>query len=260
MSNFNNQKIKVPSMLVRIYSVWFRHFKVYTRFIVSNGLPPFLDPLIFLMGIGLGLGQFVNQIDGVPYIIFLASAIIIPPAMFTSAYECSFGTFIRLEFDKVYDGMLGASITTKDLLIGEILFGGTKGLFFSFCVLLVISLFGLVTYPMAIFAPLIGFLTGLMFASLSLFVTSFVKTINHFSFYFTAFLTPMYFFSGVIFPLKNLPVNIRWISDIMPLTHPVNLARAFCTNKFSFTLFFDLIYIIIFALFAITRLKKRLVD
>ncbi len=177
-------KVHPPAFLKRIYSVWFRHFRVYTKSLVSNGFPPFVEPLIFLAGIGLGLGQYVGMIDGMSYIMFLASGIIVPPAMFTSSFECTFGTFIRLEFDKVYDGMVSASLTVRDLFIGEILFAGTKGCFFSGAVLVVVACFGLIDSFMAIFTPLIGFLTGLMFAALALYITSFVCNINQFNFFF----------------------------------------------------------------------------
>jgi lipooligosaccharide transport system permease protein len=263
MSDFTGLKINTPNTARRIFSVWFRHFRVYSRYFISNGLPPFLEPLIFLIGIGIGLGQFVKEMDGIPYINFLASAIMIPPAMFTASYECTFGTFIRLEFDKVYDGMLGASINSSDLIIGEILFSGTKGFFFSFAVLVIISAFGLVSYPMALFTPLVGFLTGLMFAGLSLIVTYFVKTINHFNFYFTAFLTPMYFFSGIIFPVSSLPASVRWIGEALPLTHSVRLARAFAVDKFGAGLFLDLAYVVFFIIafsyLSVILMKKRLI-
>ncbi|MFP4364200.1 MAG: ABC transporter permease [Spirochaetia bacterium] len=254
---------KVPILVARVLSVWMRHFQVYKKNIISNGFPPFIEPLIFLAGIGLGLGSYVGSIDNVPYLTFLASGIIIPPSMFTAAFECSFGTFIRLEFDKVYDGMISSSITVEDLFAGEMLFAATKSLFFASAVLLVVTLFGLIPSPVAVFAPLVGFLTGLMFASLSLFITSFVTTINHFNFYFTGLLTPMFFFSGIVFPLSNLPEAIRPAAEIFPLTHSVRLVRAFCLNSFSWNLLFDLgyiaVFILVFGFFAIKRLKKRLI-
>jgi len=253
-----------PSLIKRIYSVWYRHYRVYTKNFISNGLPPFLEPLIFLAAIGLGLGGYItNKIYGVDYIIFLASGILVPSAMTTAAYECSFGTFIRLEFDKVYDGMLSSSITYKDLLVGELFFAGTKGLFFSGCVLIIVLAFGLVSLPGALLAPLGGFLTGLMFGALSLLITYFVKNINHFSFYFTGLLTPMFFFSGIFFPLDNIPVKIRWVAYILPLTHSVNIVRAFCLNRFSISLLYDFIYcigfIIVFGFISIRLMKKRLI-
>lgn len=254
----------LPSFSRRVFSVWYRHYRVYTKHLLSNGLPPFVEPLFFLVGIGLGLGHYVGLIEGVEYVQFLAAGITVPPAMFTAAFECSFGTFIRLEFDKVYDGMLSSSINVRDLLIGEILFAGSKSFFFSAAVLLVVSLFKLVPSPMALFTPIGGFLTGLMFAALSLFITSFVTTINHFNFYFTGLLTPMFFFSGIVFPLKEMPKVMKIAAEFFPLTHAVNIVRAFCFNRFSGRLYWDLLYIlvfiVVFGFLAIKRLEKRLVS
>ena len=252
-----------PSFFQRVYSVWYRHILVYVKNIFSNGIPPFLEPLLFLLGVGLGLGSFVGEINNISYVNFLAAGIIAPPAMFTAAYECTFGTFIRLEFDKVYDGMIAASITVKDLFIGEILFAGTKGLFFSFAVLSVISIFGLIESPMAIFTVFVGFFTAMMFAVLSLLVTSFVNNINHFNFYFTGFITPTFFLSGIVFPLNTLPKFVEMFAQIFPLVHSVNLMRAFCFNKFELSLIGDIIYIIIFIIligfFAIKRLRQKII-
>jgi len=256
--------IRPPNFLKRLYSVWFRHVRVYTKHLFSNGFPPFVEPLFFIAGIGLGLGRYVGMIDGMSYVLFLASGMIVPPAMFTSTFECTFGTFIRLEFDKVYDGMVSASLTVRDLFIGEILFAGTKSFFFSAAVLIVVSCFGLIQSPMAIFTPLIGFLTGLMFASLGLFVTSFVKNINHFNFYFTGLITPMFFFSGIVFPLDSLPLIGQWAAALFPLKHSVDLVRAFCFNRFEPALLLNLLYILVFiAIFgtlAIRRLRNRVIN
>lgn len=154
-----------PSLKTRIVSVWNRHVWVYGKNIFSNGLPPFMEPLVFLAGIGLGLGKYIIKMDGLPYIEFLGSALLVTTAMFTAAFECTYGTFIRLEFDKVYDGMLAAPITVNNLLISEILWAGTKGFFFSFAVLCILVGFGVVHLPRALLAPLAGFVTGVMFGS-----------------------------------------------------------------------------------------------
>jgi lipooligosaccharide transport system permease protein len=256
-------KDSLPSFLKRVYSVWYRHILVYVKNIFSNGIPPFLEPLLFLAGVGIGLGSFVGEINGIPYVTYLAAGIIAPPAMFTAAYECTFGTFIRLEFDKVYDGMIAASITVEDLFIGEILFCGTKGLFFSSAVLAVLSIFGLIDSLTAIFSVLVGFFTGMMFAALSLLVTSFVNNINHFNFYFTGFITPTFFLSGIVFPLNTLPKFAEMLAQVFPLVHSVNLMRAFCFNKYELFLIFDFLYIIAFVLvigfFAIKRLKLKII-
>jgi lipooligosaccharide transport system permease protein len=261
----SNKSRPYPPLSQRLFSVWYRHVRVYTKYLLSNGLPPFLEPLIFLAAIGLGLGKYITEsMEGLRYIEFLGTGLIVTTAMFTSAYECSFGTFIRLEFQKVYDGMLAAPITVNNLIVGEMLWAGTKGLFFSFAVLCVLATFGIVSLPYGLLAPLVGFVTAVMFSALSLFITSFVKTINHFNFYFTGFISPMFFFSGVIFPTSNLPRFIQPVVEIIPLTHSVRLVRAVCTNHYRPALVWDLLYVVIFIVvvgfLATRRLKKRLVS
>lgn len=252
-----------PPFHRRVLSVWFRHVVVYGRNIFSNGLPPFLEPLIFLVGIGLGLGRYIDEMGGVPYLQYLATGLMISTAMFTASFETTFSTFIRLEFDKVYDGILSGPLSVADLFLGEMLWTGTKGLFFSFAVFVIVSVFRILDPLSTIFIPIIGFFAGAMFGAMGLLVTSFVKTINHFNFYLTGIISPMFFFSGVVFPLENLPPWVRPISEALPLTHPVRMARAISFGRPDPILAFDVAYIIVvtaaMGLFAIRRLKKRLI-
>jgi lipooligosaccharide transport system permease protein len=259
--------IRPPRLLARIGSVWYRHFRVYTRNFISNAFPPFLEPLFFLLAIGVGLGTFITRMEGLSYFQFLASGILLPPAMYTAAFECTFGTFIRLEFEKVYDGMIAASITYVDLITGEILFAATKSFFFSVCVLIVVTAASFGTfpvYPLALLAPFCGLATGLMIAPLSLLITSFVKNINHFNFYFTGLLTPMFMFSGIVFPLSSLPGPARLAAEFLPLSHVVRIVRSLCTGRFSNDLLTDVIYIAVFCIIvtflAIRLLKKRFIN
>jgi lipooligosaccharide transport system permease protein len=259
----NEQTISYPPLTTRLFSVWYRHYRVYTRNLISNGLPPFLEPLIFLAGIGLGMGKYIGTMEGVPYLAFLATGLPITAAMFTAAFECSFGAFIRLEFDKVYDGMLAAPITVRNLLAGEILWAGTKGAFFATAVICIVMLFGLVAPLALLVAPAAGFLTGAMFGGLSLLVTSFVNNINHFNFYFTGFLSPMFFFSGVVFPIANLPPFLQPLAEIFPLTHSVRIMRSLTLGNLEWILLADLGFIAVFTAvtgyLGIERLGKRLI-
>lgn len=260
--NSGNIKTK-PPLYQRLFSVWYRHMRVYTKNLVANGLPPFLEPLIFLVAIGLGLGRFITEMKGMPYLPFLATGILVTTAMFTASFECTYGTYLRLEFDKAYDGMISAPITVNNLFTGEILWAGTKGFFFTLSVLCIVSAFGILSIETGALAPFVGFLTGAMFASLSLLITSFVSDINQFNFYFTGFLSPMFFFSGVVFSLDTLPKALQWISEVFPLTHSVRIVRAVCFQNYSRVHLYDLAYIVtvtfLCAFFAIRRLKRRLV-
>ena len=253
-----------PPLRVRLFSVWFRHVRVYSQNLISNGLPPFLEPLLFLVGIGIGLGKYITRMEGVPFIEFLGSGLMVTAAMFTAAFECSFGTYIRLEYDKVYDGMLAAPVTAENLLVGELIWAGTKGFFFTLCVMIVVTAFGILPIGRVFPTPIIGFLTGAMFGSLSFLVTSFVKNLNHFNFYFSGFISPMFFFGGVVFPIEQLPDWLRPVTEILPLTHPVRLTRAFAFSSFELIHLFDLLYMIVFTVaigaLGVYRLKKKLID
>lgn len=255
---------RYPSLASRLGSVWYRHFRTYTKDIVSNGFPPFMEPLIFLAGMGLGMAQYVPGLAGMSYLQFLATGLVMTSAMFTAAFECTYGTYVRLEFDKTYDGMLAAPLTVADVMVGEALWAGTKGAFFSFAVLVIISAFGLVNFGAALLTPIIGFLTGFLFAAIGLLVTSFVSNMNHFNFFFTGLLSPMFMFCGTIFPISNLPPALQVVAEILPLTHPVRLGRVTATaSGWTPSLLLDLGYTIAVAalvlLVAVRRLERRIV-
>lgn len=253
-----------PSLASRLGSVWYRHFRTYTKDIVSNGFPPFMEPLIFLAGMGLGMARYVPDFVGMSYLQFLATGLVMTSAMFTASFECTFGTFIRLEFDKIYDGMLAAPLSVTDVIVGEALWAGTKGAFFSFAVLVIISSFGIVSFFTALLTPIVGFLTGFLFAAIALLVTSFVKNINHFNFFFTGLLSPMFMFCGTLFPISNLPKPLQIVAEILPLTHPVRIGRvAVMATGWESSLLLDLLYIVgvagIILFLAVKRLEKRMV-
>jgi lipooligosaccharide transport system permease protein len=259
-----SSSITHPPLRQRLYSVWFRHVRVYSRHLFSNALPPFLEPLLFLAGIGLGLGKYIVSMEGVPYIEYLATGLLMTAAMFTAAFECSFGTFIRLEYDKVYDGMLGAPVTAENILVGEMLWAGTKGFFFTLAVLVIVTAFGILPVGRTLPTPIVGFFTGTMFAAISFLITSVVTNINHFNFYFSGFISPMFFFSGVIFPIHRLPSFLRPIAEVLPLTHSVRLTRGLSLDGLSLIHLWDIGYILLVTLgvgaYAVYRLKKKLVD
>ncbi len=260
-----NKDISMPSRLKRILSVWYRHVRVYRINIYSNSITPLLEALIFLAGLGIGFGAYIKSFGSIDYLLFLGSGMVGVTAMYAAAFECSFGTFIRLDYEKIYDGILGASISIEDMLIGEILFVGTKGFVFSLATLIVTWLVGIITSPLSIFAAFIGIIVGIMFGVLSMAITSVVKNINHFNFYFTGVLSPMFFVSGTTFPVENLPSIFIYIAKIMPLYHATVLIRAFCVpGMINVSLLYNLLYCIIFIViigyFAINGMKRRMLE
>jgi len=258
---------RYPSTLRRIGAVWYRHYRVYTRTLITNAFPPFLEPLLFIAAMGFTLSRFLGTqtLDGLPFMDFLATGLMLMSSVFTSAFECTYGTFIRLNFDKTYDSMLAAPLLPRDIILGEILFASTKGAVYSSAVLCVLSIAGLVGTTGSLLTPFVGFFTAMLFAVASLLVTSFVHyNLDHFNFYFTGVLTPILYFCGTLFPVSSLPAPLGAIAEILPLTHLVRLERAVCFGGWGSEHLLGFVYCVVFIVvigwIALCRFERRLID
>jgi len=211
----------------RAFRVWQRHAAVYTKLYKSSIALNFVEPVLYLAALGLGLGAYVKEINGVPYIQFIAPGIIASSAMFAAIYECTYGTFVRMTFQKTFDAILATPVNIDDLIAGELLWGATKSILYGTIIMLVISLFGLVRSPVAVFLIPVIFLSGIIFAEISLIFVAIVPGIDSFNYFYTLFMTPMFLFSGIFFPLDNLPPLVSSIAFFTPLYHFVNVCRSF---------------------------------
>ncbi len=246
-----------------IYGVWFRHARVYCKTLAANATPPILEPLFFFTAITLGLGQYLRPegFAGLSYPAFVASGIVVSSPMFTAIFETTFGTFVRLVFQKTYDAMLGTHLRISEMFVGELLFCATKGAAFSAIVLLMTLAFGVRPSPWCVLTPLVGFVTAYLFASIGLIVTSYVKMINNFAFFTSGVITPLFFFSGTFFPIRGHHIAIDVISYLVPLTPAIELSRACFKGVFTVeTLGFGaslLVYALIAHVVALHRMTRR---
>lgn len=216
-----------PPAYRRVAAVWFRHVRVYGNFFVANATPAVFEPIFMLLAIGYGLGAYLNRekFNGQEYAAYMAAGLLGVTCMYTAAFEAAYGTFIRLRFQKTYEGMIATPLTRQDIFLGELLWCGTKGALFSAIVGAVLCLFGHVRLPWGLAIPVVGFLCSAAFGGLSFIVTSFVNSMNHFQYYFTVVLTPMIFFSGLVFPVKDLPDGMKWVPLSLPLFHAIESFR-----------------------------------
>jgi lipooligosaccharide transport system permease protein len=246
-----------------LYGVWYRHVQVHRQTIWANALPPILEPLLFFSAIAFGLGPYLPSFEGMPYRAFIASGIIATSAMFTGAFETTFGTFVRLVFQRTYDSMLGTHLEVTEMFTGELLFTATKGLVFSAIVMGVTSAFGVRLNAWCALVPLVGAATGYLFGALGLVVCSYVKTINNFNFFLSGVISPMFFFSGTFFPIRGIHPALDVISQIVPLTHAVELSRALYRGAFETSHLWNLgvlaLYTVVLHLLAIGRMRRRVV-
>ncbi len=244
------------------FRVWQRHLKVYTKLYKSSIALNFVEPILYLTALGLGLGGFVGEINGIPYIKFIAPGIIASSAMFAATYECTYGTYVRMVFQKTFDAILATPVNINDLIAAELMWGATKSILYGTIIMLVIFLFGLVD-SLAIVAviPLL-FVAGIIFAEVAVIFVAIVPGIDSFNYFYTLFMTPMFLFSGIFFPLDTLPPALSGIAFFTPLYHLVNICRAFSYGHPSVALL-DILYLfavaIILAPLPFKLMRKRVV-
>ena len=199
---------------------------MYTKLYKSSFALNFVEPVLYLVALGFGLGAFVNEIHGQPYIRFIAPGIIASSSVFAAVYECTYGTYVRMTYQKTFDAILSTPVNIDDLVAGELLWGATKSVIYGISITIVIALFGLVDSPLIIVMIPVIFLGGLIFAELSLMFAALVPGIDSFSYFYTLFMTPLFLFSGIFFPLDVLPPIVERLAFVTPLYHLVNVSRS----------------------------------
>jgi len=218
--------------LKRALRVWQRHFTVYKKLYRYSIVLNFVEPALYLIALGLGLGAFIQEINGIPYINFIAPGFIASSSMFAATYECTYGTYIRMTFQKTFDAILSTPVNLQDLIAGELMWGATKSMLYGTVIIFAITLFRLVDSPFIILLIPILFISGLLFAQLSIICAAIVPGIDSFNYYYTLFMTPMFLFSGIFFPLDPLPKIITYIAYFTPLYHLANACRSLSTGHF----------------------------
>jgi lipooligosaccharide transport system permease protein len=187
--------------------------------------------MLYLVALGFGLGAFVKEINGIPYMHFIAPGIIASSSMFATVSECTYGTYVRMTYQKTFDAILATPVNVSDLVAGEIMWGATKSMLYGTIVAFVISAFGLVDSFKIILAIPILFVSGLIFAEIAVIAVAIVPGIDSFSYFFTLLVTPSFLFSGIFFPLDTLPPLVSQIAFFTPLYHLVNVCRSFASGS-----------------------------
>jgi len=246
----------------RFIRMWQRNRDVFLRLWHSEAPGFVFEPIVILLAMGLGLGAYVGLVDGQKYIEFIAPGIIASYAMSSASFECTYGSFVRMEYQKTYDAILATPLNVEDIAAGEIFWGATRSFMTGTVILAIAAAFQLVPSPWAAVIPVLAFLEGIMFGSIALFVTSIVPSIYSFNYYFTLFITPMFFFSGVFFPLSSFPQIVQTLSWVAPLTPVVHLTRALINGEFHTDLLWALALIIglaaLFFSISLVTMKRRL--
>jgi len=213
-------------------AVWRRNAAMYARTWKWNLLPNFFEPVFYLTAVGVGVGAYVEQMAGMSYVQFLAPGLACVSAMNGASFEVTYNVFVRLSYEKAYDAILTTPVEPDDVLAGEVGWAMTRALIYGGIFLVIVTLFGLASPGSALACLPVIALTGLLFASIGIAFSAHIEVIDYFSFYFTLFLTPLFLFSDVFFPLEERLTPIwQWVAEVLPLRHPVRLARAAFTAR-----------------------------
>ena len=183
--------------------------------------------------------------------------------MYNAFFETTYGSFVRMYYQKTFDAMLATPLFLEDIIAGEIVWGATKAVIATAIMQGILTLFGLIRYPEGLLILPLSFIAGFAFASIGMVFTAVVKHIDLFNLPIFLFVTPMFLFGGTFFPLETLPAWAQVVAWGLPLTHLVELARAVGFGRLEPSLLWHLMYLAVFsALFfplALIKMRKRLI-
>lgn len=246
-----------------VIKMWGRNLRAFRKVFWVSMVPTFFGPLILMISLGLGVGTMVREVQGLTYQQFIAPGLLASSAMLGATYSCTYDCFVRLKYQRVYDAILATPLNIGEIVTGELFWGATRGLLGAGAFLLVIAAFGLVKSPFALLALPLLFLIGLMFAVVAMAFTAIISDVSLFTHYFTIFVTPLFLFSGIFFPVQNLPPWAGGIIEMTPLIHGVRATQYLLNGQLTGQLLWDLLYILVvtmvFFLASIYLMRRRVV-
>ena len=215
----------LPHLTGRFWPVVMRHFLVWKKLAGPSVLGNIAEPLITLVAFGYGVGSLVGQVNGIPYIEFIASGSVAASAALAATFEGLYSAYSRMAIQKTWDGILNAPVALDDIVFAEMLWAAMKALFSVAAILAVIFVLGISRAPTMVLAlPVLG-LVGIAFASMALVFNALAKGYDFFTYYFTLVVTPMTFLSGVYFPIEQMPGWLQAFAQVLPLKAAVDLVR-----------------------------------
>ncbi len=215
----------MPALSFRFFPIWQRHWLVWKKLAAPSILGHLADPVIYMLGLGYGLGSMLPEVGGMSYIAFLAAGTVCYSSMNSASFEALYAGFSRMHEQRTWEAILNTPVSLDDVVLSEVLWAATKSLMSGVAVLVVIWILGLSHSLMSLWMIPLALLIGLTFAAIGLIATALAPAYDFFMYYFTLLITPMMLLCGVFFPITQLPQSFQVIAGALPLTHAVNLAR-----------------------------------
>jgi lipooligosaccharide transport system permease protein len=217
--------LRPPSFSLRFVPVWRRNLKVWRKLALASILGNIADPLLYMLALGYGIGAFIGDVAGMPYIAFIGTGMVCQSAMFTASFEGMYSAFSRMHVQRTWDAIINAPIGLDDVMFAEWVWCGTKALMSTVAILAVLMALGFGHTWLVLFVLPIGFLVGLTMGAFGLIMNALAPGYDFFTYFFTLVLTPMLLLSGVYFPVEQLPAWLQGVAGALPLKHAIDIAR-----------------------------------
>jgi len=215
-----------PRLSLRFVSVWRRNFLVWRKLAIPSMLGNLADPMLYMLGLGFGLGALLPDVAGVPYLTFLAAGTVAYSTMNSATFETLYSGFSRMHVQKTWDAILNTPLTLDDVLLGEWVWAASKALLSGLAILAIIWVLDLeASFWLSLWVIPVVILTGLCFAGMGLVMNAVSPNYDFFLYYFTLVITPMVLLCGVFYPVSQLPAALQMVSRFLPLSHAIDLVR-----------------------------------
>jgi lipooligosaccharide transport system permease protein len=255
------------SSLLRARRLVQRNLLVYRHswIIIVSG---FFEPLFYLLGIGFGLGSLTEGVtlsngSTISYQAFVAPGLLAMSTLNGAIAESIFNVFFKLNFARIYDGILATPLGIREIAIGELIWSLMRGAIYVVAFLGVMLVLGLILSPWAIFVPAAAVLLGAAFSAAGLATTAYLRTVQDFDLPMGLVVMPMFLFSGVFFPVSFYPAPIQVLMEAIPLFHGVTLLRALTTGVIEPRLAWDVLYLVVFCgiclFIAMRQIERKLI-
>ncbi len=224
-----------------------RNARLYLRHRVLF-LTGVVEPLLFLLSIGIGLGGLVGPIrvgsTEVAYAAFVAPALLATSAMNGAMIDSIFNLFFKLKITHLYDSVLATPLDANDVALGEVGWAVLRGLFYAATFVVIMVALGDVRSWMVVFCLPASVLLSAAFAAVGMAATTHMRSWQDFDMVSLVFM-PLFLFSGTFYPISAYPAWLAAIVAVTPLYQGVEINRAFSLGQLHWSLLANAAYLVV---------------
>jgi lipooligosaccharide transport system permease protein len=236
----------------------FAALRTSNAFVFFSG---FVEPVIFLLAFGYGVGSLVGDIEvggvTVPYAAYLAPALLASSAMTGALLDSTFNVFFKMHFMRLYHAMLATSLGPMDVALGEIGWAMLRGGAYAVGFMVVALVFGLLTSWWSLLMIPAAVLVAFAFASVGMTLTSYMKSFQQLN-WVQFWLLPMLLFSGTFFPITSYPAWLQAIITVTPLWQAIAMMRGLALGMLDLGLLVHVLYFAVFVVVGLVITTRRL--